>query len=313
MLVVVVATVLAVQMTTEQQLAVTRVAAVFDNQQAREYAYGGEELARQILYEDFVETAGKDHLLEAWASPELAFEFEDGEVELRIEDLQGRINVNALAAGQGAALARSRLATLVGFLGVDPMFVDRIADWVDQNQGKSQIGAEDFDYLGLERPYRAANQPLAAITELRLLLDMDSETYERLSPYVSALPDPNAHINVNTALPETLVALAPQVSIETAEAIAAQRDAREGYDDVQSFLAEPGFAGLGLGPEGLGVQSAFFQVSVRARYHDRFAYLTSIIQRDLTDGSMRVIYRDLSRKIYPVVAAEAGASEDDNG
>ena len=76
-------------------------------------------------------------------------------------------------------------------------------------------------------------------------------------------------------------------------------------DAVDQFLQDPAFAGLNINGSGLGVQSMFFQVSVKARYLDRFAYLTSVVQRDPADGSMRVIYRDLSRKITPTVTSQA--------
>jgi len=303
MLVVVVATVLAVQMTTEQNLAVSRAATLFDTDQVRQYALGGEELARQILHEDFVAQPGKDQLAEAWASNDLHYEFEEGEVSLTITDLQGRLNINGLA-GQDSGLTRIRLSSLLAHLGVDVAFVDRMADWVDHNAAKSAQGAEDFDYLGLPRPYRTAGGPMADPSELRLLLDMDDATYAAILPYVCALPDPGTTVNVNTAPPRVLQAIAPSLTDEAADALASQRDAVAGYDSVKNFLADPMLAGSGTADSGLGVQSSYFQVSVRARYHGRFAYLTSIVQRDPTDGSMRVIYRDLSKKIYPAVASD---------
>ena len=46
-------------------------------------------------------------------------------------------------------------------------------------------------------------------------------------------------------------------------------------------------------------------MSVTARYHDRVGYLTSIIQRDQTDGTMRVIYRNMGKKILPLIKEDA--------
>ena len=294
MLIVAVATILAVQMASDQNLAVNRASSIFNNAQVREYAYGGEELARQILYENFKKQPTTTTLSQDWASDKLQYDYQEGHIELRITDLQGKLNVNDLATPTGAGIA---VKSYFAAFGVDPMFIDRAIDWIDADEAKQPLGAEDYDYLGLDHPYRAANQPMEDITELRLLLGMDSKTWLAIAPDICALPDPAATVNINTASPEVLQAIAPGLSDDQAQTFAAARDSGEGYDTVPAFaadLAKQGVSKINAG--GLGVQSSFFEVDIRARYRDRFAYLTSIIQRDPTDGSMRVIYRNLSRK-----------------
>ncbi|MBD3647130.1 MAG: type II secretion system minor pseudopilin GspK [Pseudomonadales bacterium] len=299
LLVVAIATVLATSLTADQHLVIQRARTFFDQEQVRQYALGGEELARQILREDFEADPQRDHLAEAWAAPEMIFEFEEGEVQLEIEDLQGRLNINQLAGEN--QLARARFATLFRQLGIDAGFLARIEDWIDEDQSTRQLGAEDYDYLGLDRPYRTGQTMIVDISELRLLLDMDPETWERLAPYVTALPDPSLPININTAPSPVMQAVASGLSPEVAEALVMDRDQRQGYESVDQFLQLPELAGQGISQEGLGVQSAFFRVGVTARYGDRIAYLTSIIQRSRTDGSMRVIYRNAGKKILPRV------------
>lgn len=306
LLIVVVAMVIGTQMISEQKLAVARALTTFNHQQVRQYALGGEELARQILREDFVQSPQIDFPGETWASPELFYEFENGNVAIRIEDLQGRINLNNLAVGQANnSVTRQRLLALMAQLGVEGMFADRAMDWVDSDSAKMPLGAEDYDYLGLERPYRTPGQPMADVSELRLLAEMHADAYSVLAPFVAALPDTNAPVNVNTASAEVLVAIAPQLPLEQAAGLVAVRNETEGWDSVQAFLQEPALAGMpGLSDVSLGVQSSFFQVSVRARFGERFAYLTSIVQRDPTDGSMRVIYRDFGKKVFMIAAED---------
>ena len=305
LLVVAIATVLATSMTADQNILIHRSRNFFDQQQALAYALGGEELARQILKSDFDDRPERASLDQQWANDELSFEFEQGKVELTIEDLQGRLNVNALSlTGDAGQVTVIRFSTLMRQLGVDPVFLARMEDWMDKDQSTRQLGAEDFDYLALDPPYRSASAIMEDKSELRLLLDMDPETYDKLMPYVCALPDPWTNINVNTASPEVLQALVPGMTLEAAQGLAAARDESGGFDSVEKFLQQPELAGRGVSPQGLGVQSGFFRVSVRARYGDRFAYLTSIIQRDKTDGKMRVVYRDAGRKILPVVKDE---------
>lgn len=352
LLVVVIATVLGVKMTTEQYFSITRASNYFAQGKIRQFALGGEELARQMLYKDFTEQPQKDLLTEEWASKELKFEFEEGEIEMLIEDLQGRFNLNSLIStslqtngnGRGpnssgaqnsqqiggqqtsigsdqgqqglgnqdgtqtggtasAQLAMTRFRLLLNQQGLDPVFADRVKDWIDNNQDTTQLGAEDFDYLGLDRPYRTGDTPMVDVSELRLVLDIDAATYSVLEPLVTALPPDVNLINVNTA-PSSLIqaVVGSGLSLEAAEALTIHRDEGEGYDSVESFLQDDSLAGQGVSPDGLSVQSSFFKVSIRARIGDRFGYLSSVIQRNATDGSMRVIFRDASKKIYPVVA-----------
>ena len=353
LLVVVIATVLGVKMTTEQHFSINRARNYFDQGKVRQYALGGEELARQILYKDFADNPQKDVLTEEWASTELKFEFEDGAIEMSIEDLQGKFNLNSLVAssparldggsnanaipqsandtenqqtednprgnlpGSGrrprnaasAEMAMTRFRVLLNQQGIDPVFADRIRDWIDINQDVTQLGAEDFDYLGLDRPYRTADTPMFDLTELRLILDIDPLTFSVLEPLVTTLPASVNLINVNTAPSVVIQAIAGNgLSPELAEVFTVNRNETEGFDSVEAFLQDDSLAGQGISPDGLSVQSGFFKVSVRARVDDRFGYLTSIIQRNPTDGSMRVIYRDASKKIYPVVASNTEAS-----
>lgn len=133
--------------------------------------------------------------------------------------------------------------------------------------------------------------------EIRLLLEMDQEVYEKVIPYVAALPDPMTKLNVNTVSPMVLQALSSELTLDTAEALVDRRDQDGGFQSLEEFLQMAEMSGVP--EEGLGVQSAFFQVSVRARYRERFAWLTSIIQRDRSDGTMRVIYRSMGKQMLP--------------
>jgi general secretion pathway protein K len=308
LLIVVIATILGVSMSREQNFAIIRARMFVEQSRVQQYALGGEELARQMLFEDFAEAGDKDTLIEGWAGDDLRFEFEDGEVSLRIEDLQGRFNLNALVDRPGGnTVARGRFTNLLAMQGIDVMFVDRIIDWIDTNQNASPLGAEDFEYLGLEQPYRTSGQLLADVSELRLLLDMPAESIELLLRVVASLPDPNSNINVNTALPEVLQALAPNLSLDMAEAMVESRQGTEGYDNVQAFLQDEALAGQSIPLQGLSVQSGYFQVTVLARYQERAGYLTSIIQRNPADGSLRVIYRDMMK---PALGAAFPAQND---
>ena len=94
LLVVTIATVLSVSIAKNQHRAISSATRYFDRAQAYYYASGGEEYARQLLARDFKERPEQDDLSEAWAATDLVFEFESGEVDIVIQDLQSVFNLN---------------------------------------------------------------------------------------------------------------------------------------------------------------------------------------------------------------------------
>jgi len=331
LLIVVIATVLGAAMTTEQNFSINRARVSFDQSIVKQYALGGEELARQILRQDFIDSPEVDHLGEQWAVPGDVFEFEDGEIELQIIDLQSRMNVNGLASteannnGQNGSEnsqlddstngslngspnsstqdndTKARLIRLFTQQGAEDRHVHNLKDWIDADDANDGLGAEDYAYLGLDKPYRTAGQLIGDISELRLLLEMEPQQFQLIAPYLVALPDVQIEVNVNTASAGVLQALLPGTDLGTLESLVADRDGGQPFESTSAFLVQAGVQGV---LNGITVRSEFFRVSIKARYQDRFGYLTSIIQRDGTDGSMRVIYRDQSKKILPKVTEQ---------
>lgn len=296
--VVVVVTVLAASMTKDQNIAIHRARNYFDFLQVKEYALSGEEVARQLLRADFIKNPAIDHGGENWAAEALQFEFEGGAVEIRISDLQSRFNLNNLMnSTEKGPINQARFRQLLNHLAIDPAISDRIADWIDDNQNARPLGAEDYQYLGLEVPYRSSSVFMADISELRLILDMEEETLDKLKPHVTVLPTSDSMINVNTASEQVLLMLANSLSQEQVEQAIELRKP-DGYSDLPSFTQSIGTP-ADLDVAGLSVSSSYFQIDVVARYNDRFGYLTSILERNPTDGTMKIIYRDFSKKLLP--------------
>ena len=300
LLVVAIATVMAVSMVQEQQGSIHITRGSLSRAQAGQYALGGEELARQILREDYATGENRDHLTETWASPELHFLFEDGEVDLQITDLQSLFNVNALSSeNRFVQVSRQRLVKLLTAVGADPLLADRIQDWIDQDTSARPAGAEDFDYLVYEPPYRAGNTLVQDVSELALL-GLEPAVLRQIMPFFTALPEPRTEVNINTASPYIMQALAPELSFEAAGVLVQRREEQdEGFETVQSFLQLPELAGVRVVTNGLSVQSSFFEVRTIVRYQERFSYLTSILHRNHLDGVIRVIYRDFSKNFRP--------------
>lgn len=270
-------------------------------QQGYSIALGAEAFARRILVQDYEddkdEGAQVDSLDEVWASKSAILPLdENGVVEVQIDDLGGRFNLNDLVTpdGQVDPVAKERFTRLLRVLGITEVSVDTLIDWIDSDeQTTSAYGAEDGQYLMEDPGYRAANQPFVSVSELRLIQGMTEEIYQALRPYVAALPVSGIGINVNTAPAPVLQALHDQLNESAISEVLAQRE-QEAFGTVQDFLALPQFAGLGLKTTGLTVQTRFFEVVSRITYDNRVVTMVSVVFRN-SEGEVRTVSRDTSQ------------------
>ena len=298
LLVVAIVTVVSGAMVARQQLSIRASSNQLQARQAWHYALGGEALAQAILARDLKGgepgAAAIDHLLEPWAQPLPAFEIDQGEILVRIEDLAGRFNLNDLLRDQQPnPAAVEQFRRLLLRLQISAPYAERLLDWIDPDQQPSgELGAEDNVYLGLDTPYRSAGRRLHDLSELRLLLDMREEDFQRLAPYVVALP-PNVPLNVNTASAMVLSSLSDNLSLGAAESLVELRRAVP-FRNSAAFLAQPALAGTTLQGTALAVGSQFFQATSEVRLGDRRLALVSLLQRE-QDGSVRVLARNLGQ------------------
>lgn len=288
-LMVALATVAAVAMATRQQLDIRRTGNLLHGEQAWAYVQSAESWARVVLERD-ARNSRTDALGEDWAtqlSPSLV---EGGQVAGRLIDLQGRFNVNNLVnGGKADAKAVQRFKRLLRVLDLDVALADALVDWLDDNINETfPDGAEDNAYLLRQPPYRAANQPLVSLSELRLVKGFDQPTFDKLAPFVSALPQSTA-LNINTAPAEVLRTLADSLSETDAEALIQARG-DDGVADVATLLAEPALAGKTVDAASLTVSSQWFRLVAVSDIGQGRAELTSLIQRVGLDT--RVVRRE---------------------
>jgi general secretion pathway protein K len=105
----------------------------------------------------------------------------EGEVQISIEDEDGKIDLNAAPL--------PLLAGLFGVLGLSPedaqTMADRIGDYRDPDSERQPLGAEDQDYFDQGLAAGAADRELYGTSELLNVLGMTRELYERMLPYVT--------------------------------------------------------------------------------------------------------------------------------
>ena len=166
-----------------------------------------------------------DHRGEAWARSLPAVEIEGARIETTLLDEQAKFNVNNLV--NSAEDNENNLAAfrrLLAHVGLPESLADAVVDWLDPDQEVgAPAGAEDSYYLSLDPPYRAANRPIADISELILVKGFSDDRLRRLAPYLTALPV-STRLNMNTADAKVLSAILPGLSGEQAKMLAAARD-----------------------------------------------------------------------------------------
>jgi len=214
MIIVVLVAALATQMHWDQQIAYKRLEAELVQESAKQYALGAENWAREILNDDYKEAPDSDNLTETWAQALPALPIEGGQIQGRIEDLQGRFNLNNLINSNGeiSELHLEQFERLLSYLQINPELATAVADWIDSDTyPEFPGGAEDAEYVALPQPYRTANQYITHPSELLSIKGFTRNTYRQLLPYITCLPT-GTEINLNTAKSPVIVSLSSKMS-----------------------------------------------------------------------------------------------------
>jgi len=289
MLIVAIATLVVVSMVDRQQLDIRRTGNLVFSDQALEYALGAEAWAIGLLEQDARDNA-VDHLGEDWATALAPIEVDGGAIKAQIIELSGRLNPNNLVTleQQVDSSAQSRLLRLTQQLeDVPENLAPALADWIDTDMlASGRTGAEDNYYTALDVPYRAANGPLADISELRLIRGMTKEAYDALMPYLAFLRRGSV-INVNTAPEQVLMALGLDEA-RTAAIMQAREDSP--FNQIEDFVSNPALQGLELDTTRLGVKSRYFLVESEAVIAGVHFKLKSLLFRD-DKGLVEVLSR----------------------
>ena len=291
MLILALATILAVSMSSRQQLDIHRSANVFNFEQAYQYVLGAESWAKQILKRD-LEDNKTDSFEDDWATVLPPLPIEGGQMSGQIEDLQARFNLNNLVKdGKPNKLYVERFKLLLRNLELNEDIVAVIVDWVDSNEDIGFLGAEDNEYLNASPAYRTGNQPMADVSELLLIKGIGFESYEKLQPFVCVLKL-ETQININTASVEVLSSIVKDITPEDAKSFVEDRD-KEAYKKLEDFLKHPLLKSTEIKKEGLSVSSQYFQLNSTAQIERISVEYTSVFQRD-SDGRITILKRSRS-------------------
>lgn len=228
-----------------------------------------------------------------WSLDNPGMEVEGGFVELKIRDEDGKVKINDLFKNNpGPNLSSFRLR-LEKQLNLEPDVFASIQDWIDPNEDVSPYGAESDYYQALNPPYEIRNAPLLDLSELLMVKGIDNKIYDgKNDDHPVGLKDiftvfSGGKINVNTAPPEVLNALADGIDGETIV-----KD-REGvpFKSTADFITylQREFPGAPRVPQELwDVKSAYFSAYVTVRVHKVTKFVHAVLQRK--NKNVSIIY-----------------------
>jgi len=203
-----VATTVAAAITYNKAMSARRAAATFTMEQALQAGMAAEALAAVALEND----AGKakTETTQDWAQvqPPLEIEGTGIWIQAQVEDLQSRFNLNSLVVWdqQNNTFVPDQhqlsvFRTLLADLDIDVAYADLLVDWIDPDiapSSNSGGGGEDTLYLSQTPAYRPPNTFITHPSELLALPRFGRENYQKIAPYVTALPVDVA-VNICTA------------------------------------------------------------------------------------------------------------------
>lgn len=288
--VVAIGTMIAVSLIWRGTLDLRRTESALAADQGLMYVQGAEAWAADILRQDLVDSPESDHLGEQWAIELPPLPVDGGTIVGRLEDLQGRFNLNNLigADGKESELVRRQFERLLISVEADPALAGAVVDWLDPDaELRFPSGGEDVVYSDADPPYRTANSMITSTSELMAVAGFDRDTYRRLAPYITVLPS-GTKLNVNTASDVVLASLSDDIDIATAASLIEQRGEAE-FVDIDGT-----FAGL-VEPDVLqeidGVSEHFLLTATVTLGKNQLT-MRSVLQRDRS-GITRAVFRSL--------------------
>jgi general secretion pathway protein K len=288
MLVLAIATVAVVSMSTARQMDIRRTENQLRAMQAWEYVYSLESWATGNLTEDL-----KDNELDGsndrWHTTLPYTQLADAILTASLDDMQGRINLNnLLVEGEASAEDVRRLQRLLVNLGFKAELADAILDWMDDDMKiRYPHGAEDETYTRLAPPYRSANHLFSDVSELLLVQGITREHYQALRPYLY-VADRYMPINVNTASAVVLRCLADEISEDEAESM--YRAAGKPFGKIEDFLKDEAVVSAKIGRYGLSVNSEYFLLKGQIDMGKNQLWVESQLQR-VSEGRISVVKR----------------------
>jgi general secretion pathway protein K len=236
--------------------------------------------------------------------------FQGGKLELKIVDLSGRLQLNALVQtiGKGKKKGSNKgkenqeknglqdilfRLLLSGGFGIEEeskarAIVDSLVDWIDKDERESDSGAESSYYQALKEPYACRNGPVQYIEELLLVkgitpqLLFGEDKKKGLADFLTVYGT-DGKININTADIALLKSFDVLISDELVKKLDSFRTDKENKDKLGNF---DWYLGTGFWPGDIVInskilttQSSFFMIKSKGIHDSLYSMVTANVHR----------------------------------
>jgi general secretion pathway protein K len=208
-----------------------------------------------------------------------AWGYDGGEIRLAIQDEGGKIDLNASPDNLLRGLFES--------VGLEPdaaaALSDAILDFRDVDELHRLNGAEGDEYSAAGLPYGPKNAAFETVEELRQVLGMTAELYDRVAPSLTVYSRRRLPFRL-TSPPDVQAALAAALAIRTEGSLAPAEPA----DDDQPAQAPRTAFTQALEEEGINVRSPVnvFTIHAEARIAGQAVFARDAVVRLLDRGGL---------------------------
>ena len=241
LLLVVSITVVAGAMLASQKIAIRRSGLLFDQNQLLQDINAGQQLAVTLIRAD-AKLNATDSMQDIWAQPIPPYTLGGHSIGIELRDEGSRFNINNLyhnGAVDTAALAVfQRLLTQ---LNLEPDIAIAVLDYQDADSEVYKDGGDE-SVVYAQQSNRGAdknlpNQALLSIDQLAEVKGVNAEVLAALRPYITAVPY-YLPININTASPVLLAALAEGASSQQMQSVVELR-AKQAFGSIDDVWQLP--------------------------------------------------------------------------
>jgi general secretion pathway protein K len=297
------ATILAVSIAFGTALTARRSASTFTVEQGLEVGRFAEAVAAELLADDARKSTGpsaEDTPRDTWAQNYPATEVApDVTLEAQLLDDSGKFNLNSLvdAQGQPDKASIAIFERLLEAVDVDKRLAQYVVDWIDPEQTTSG-GAEDDTYTRLQPGYRTPDGWITSVSELMALPELGREKYLQLLPYVTALPPSSRTINVCfagdrllDAVEGALTGSAVQTNTRSPQALVQGRAGTGCFPSIAALTTNTTLVGADKTAmiAKLSTQSTYFRLQTRVSIGTTRFALYSLLERQGPQVSL--VYR----------------------
>ncbi|MBA3661615.1 MAG: type II secretion system minor pseudopilin GspK [Gammaproteobacteria bacterium] len=262
-----------------------RTALILRQDQASFYAQGSLNWAKDQLRNNW-DVRKPDQPIDILPIKSPIIKVDGFQITSKIEDIQARFNINNLQNAEVHVDFKRLLQTVIPELNEEQLqtLLTSIFDWISAQHPDSPT--QQY-YLRLPEPYRPAHRLMVSLSELQLVKGMTKPMYERLKPFLIALPE-STKINVRTASPQVLLTLSPTLTLAGAQIIERVRKQNPLATLNDILTAEP-LRKFQLQADKTTLDSEYFLVETEVRIEKQRIVLYTLLNRKANENSVDTI------------------------